>query len=109
MLLLHVLEEPCFIDGREEDWAGVRGTYVQGSRWVLGHFEFPRRPFPPYVNEVASVYAEVDLARRLPGADDWLPEPLVRDYRDGFQNKLHLLPVGQRWVDGLHGSGELRQ
>ena len=42
-----------------------------------------------------------DLARRLPGDDDWLPEPVIRDFRDGVHNQMHLLPVGQRWVDGI--------
>lgn len=173
-LLLHLLDTLCFIDAREKGWATVRGTFVQGCRWVRGHFEFQHRPFPHFVNEVASVYAEVafnlgyftpdrllteaemsrlsedvkrpefrladcaeselhaafgrpshevvggettvacygcervgvkwvyfDLARRLPGDDDWLPEPVIRDFRDGVHNQMHLLPVGQRWVDGI--------
>ena len=169
-LLLHLLDTLCFIDGRQREWDTARSTFVQGCHWVRGHFEFQHRLFPHFVNEVASVYAEVafnlgyfrpsrllteaemsrlsadvkrpefrladraeselraafglpshevvggettvacygcervgvkwvyfDLARRLPNADDWLQEPLIRDFRDGFHNQMHLLPVGQRW------------
>lgn len=173
VLLLRLVDTLCFIDGREDDWAAVRGAFVTGCRWVRGHFEFQHRPFPDFVNEVASVYAEVafrlgyfrparllseaemdrlaaavsgtefltrdwteselhaafgppshevvggfttvasygceapaakwvffDLARRLPWVEDWLPVPLVRDFRDGYHNRMHLLPVGERWAGG---------
>lgn len=40
-----------------------------------------------------------DLARRLPGERDWLPTPVVRDFRDGFSNQMHLLPAGERFVE----------
>src|SRR5262245_3367974 len=63
VLLLHLLGPLCFIDGREEEWAAAKSTHVQGCRWVRGHFEFQHLPFPGFVNEVASVYAEV--AHRL--------------------------------------------
>jgi hypothetical protein len=33
--------------------------------------------------------------------DDRLPVPLVRDFRDGYLNRMALLPVGKRWA----GSG----
>lgn len=168
-VLRHLLETLCFIEGRDNDWAAM-GTYVHGCRGVCGQFDFQHRPFAPYVNEVASVYAEVgfhldyfrperlltdeemsrlvfdlgqlhfrrsdwnevelharfgppshqvvggqttvacyacekpgvqwvffDLARKLPG-EDWLPVPLVRDYRrDGC---MRLLPLGTRLLDG---------
>lgn len=58
-LLLHLLGTLCFIDEREEEWDTARSIFVQGCRWVRGHFEFQHRPFPHFVNEVASVYAEV--------------------------------------------------
>jgi hypothetical protein len=177
-LLLHLLDTLCFIDGRAKDWDAARGTFIQGCRWVRGHFELQHLPFPHFLNEVASVYAEVafnlgyfrpnrllteaemsrlsadvtrpgfrladlaeselrvefgpashvvvggettvacygcervgvkwvyfDLARRLAGTDDWLPEPLVRDFRDGFHNQMHLMPVGQRWTDSILTQG----
>src|SRR5262249_57802517 len=44
VLLLHLLDTLCFIDGCEKEWSAVRGTYVQGCRWVRGHFEFQHRP-----------------------------------------------------------------
>jgi hypothetical protein len=82
VLLQHLLEMLCFIDGREAEWEAVRNTYIRGCdrpgvKWV--HF---------------------DLARRLQGADDWLPNPLVRDFRDGVSNQMYLLPVGLRWAGG---------
>ena len=174
MLLLHLLEALCFIDNREKDWAAVRASYAESCRWLRGPL-----PFPAYVNELASIYAEMafelgyfrpgrlltetemsrlagevsrpgfrrrdraaselralfgppthevvggptmvacygcaragvrwvyfDLVRRLPGAEHGLPEPLVRDYRDGVDNRMRLLPVGRRWVAGLHESVE---
>jgi hypothetical protein len=173
LLSRHLLDTLSFIDGRQKDWEAVRSTFVQGSRGVCGQFEFQHRPFPHFVNEVASVYAEVafnlgyfkpdrllaeaemsrlasvvkgaefrsrdwteselharfgppshevvggptavacyggerpdakwvyfDLARRLPDTDDWLPEPLVRDFRDGIHNQMRLLPIGRRWAAG---------
>jgi hypothetical protein len=172
-MLLHLLDTLCFIDGREDAWGVARGTYVTGCRWVRGHFEFQHRPFFTFVNEVASVYAEVafslgyfkpgkllteaemsrlasvvrgpeflsrdwteselhkqfgppshevvggpttvacygceragvnwvhfDLARSFPAWEDWLPEPVVRDFRNGLTNNMHLLPFGQRWANG---------
>jgi hypothetical protein len=173
-LLLHLLDTLCFIDRREKVWAAARSIFVTGCRWVRGHFEFQHRPFPHFVNEVTSVYAEVaftlgyftparllndaemsrlasvceraefrcqdwtetelhaqfgppshevvgglttvacygseapevkwvffDLARRLPWEDDWLPVPVVRDFRNGHHNQMHLLPVGERWAGEL--------
>jgi hypothetical protein len=172
-LLLHLLDTLCFIDGREEEWATAGSTYLTGCRGVRGHFEFQHRPFPDFVNEVASVYAEVafslgyyrpahllseeamarvnatvergefrsrdwteaelhsefgppshevvgglttvacyaceapavkwvffDLARGFSWSGDWLPVPLVRDFRTGHYNQMHLLPVGQRLAEG---------
>ncbi len=46
-----------------------------------------------------------DLARRLPGAAEGerLPEPVLRDVRDGYSNQMRLCPLGQRWArTGLH-------
>ena len=73
VLLLHMLETLCFIDRREKEWADATSTYVQGCRWVRGHFEFQHRPFPQFVNEVASVYAEVAfiLGYFIPGRLLW--------------------------------------
>jgi hypothetical protein len=45
-MLLHLLEPLCFIDGRATEWDTARGTFVQGCRWVRGHFEFQHRRFP---------------------------------------------------------------
>lgn len=39
-----------------------------------------------------------DLARQAPGSEAWLPSPLLRDFRDRPDNRLHLLPFGRRWV-----------
>ncbi|WP_435015878.1 hypothetical protein TA3x_003432 [Tundrisphaera sp. TA3] len=59
MVLLHLLCTLAFIDGREQEWADAKNTYIRGCRRVCGQFEFQHRPFPHFVNEVASVYAEV--------------------------------------------------
>ncbi len=171
VLLQHLLSTLCFIDRREGEWEVAASTFLQGCLQVRGQLQFQHRPFPDYVNEVASVYAEVafslryfkpdrllteremvriksvangdefrardhseaeihaqfgspshevvggltkvacygceregvrwmffDLAGRLPDADDWLPEPLVRDFRDGPHNQMHLLPIGEYWA-----------
>jgi hypothetical protein len=58
-MLLHLLDTLCFIDRRDEEWLALKGRYVVGCRWVRGHFEFQHRAFPAYVNEIASVYAEI--------------------------------------------------
>jgi hypothetical protein len=181
-LLLYLLDTLCFIDGREEEWRAAASTYISGCRWVRGHFEFQHQPFPHFVNEVASVYAEVafslgyfrsarllaeaemtrlasvvegaafrsrdwteaelhaqfgppthevvggdttvacygcavpavkwvffDLARRLPWEAGWLSMPLVRDFRDEYHNRMHLLPVGERWASDESASDLMRQ
>lgn len=173
VLLLHLLDTLCFVDEREDDWAVAKNTFVLGCQWVRGQFRFQHLPFPGFVNEVASVYAEIafnlgyfkparllselemsrlrsvveapdfqcrdtteeelhahfgppshevvggyttvacygceqlgtkwvffDMARWLPGAVGWLPQPLVRDFRLDPLNRMHLHPVGGRWVLG---------
>lgn len=172
-MFLHLLESLCFIDEQEEESTRVCSRFIVGCRWVRGHFEFQHKPFPKYVNEVTSVYAEVahklgyfnpprllteadmanlvsvvekpeftshnvtepelharfgepshmvlgglttvtcygcekadlnwvhfDFARKLPWDSDWLPIPLLRDYRIAESyNRMHLMPMGQRWAN----------
>jgi hypothetical protein len=45
-----------------------------------------------------------DWSRRPTGAEDWLitlPVAIVRDVRKDLTNKMHLLPFGKRWIEGV--------
>ena len=175
LLLRGLLEDLCYIDDRDEDWSGASARFLRGCRRVCGQLEFQELPFPDFVSEVASTYAEVafnlgylnpsrlltggemsrlgvgldrtflsrdwderelherfgppshevsggdttaagyacsdretkwvffDLSRRLPGAEDWLPVPVVRDVRNDLTNRMVLLPFGNRLVEGAGG------
>src|SRR5262245_19750283 len=62
LLLRGLLRDLCFIDRREADWDVAAARYLRGCRGVCGQLEFQHRPFPNFVNEVTSVYAEVAFA-----------------------------------------------
>jgi hypothetical protein len=61
-LLRRLLDDLLFIDNRETDWQDIAGRYLMGCADVYGQLDFQHLPFPDYVNEVASTYAEVAFA-----------------------------------------------
>jgi hypothetical protein len=178
---MRLIDDLRFIDEQSLDWGeAIKHKYRLGCRGVAGQLRMQNRPFPDYVNEVASAYAEAasalgyfaparlippdemsrlrraittefkardwderelrerfgppsheilggettvacyacsktcvkwvcfDLARRLPGSDDWLDNPMLRDVRMGVRNQMHLSPLGRRWMNSELAPGRKR-
>lgn len=105
-LLEAILADLCYIDEREADWDAT-GQYRTGNRGVLGQFEyqFRRRGFLFFTNEVTSTYAEIAFhlgyftpARLLTRDEMWALAKTVewrwRDHntffdRDWTETELH--------------------
>ncbi|WP_148598452.1 hypothetical protein [Aquisphaera giovannonii] len=113
-LLQQLLYLLCYIEGREGEYAVALDTYLKGPLMVRGQFEFQGLPFRPFVNEVASVYAEVAFilghfrpARLLTDGEmarlaSEVKEPAFRG-RDWAEPELHALfgPPSHEVVGGL--------
>jgi len=97
--LRNVLSELCFIDERESDWKVVKEEYLCGPQGIVGQFECQRLFATDFVNEVASVFAEVAFhmnyfrPSRLLDRREWneLKDSLTPSFfsRDWGESELH--------------------